>query len=199
FGIYVRCNGTSKLNPLRNYYYFDSLDSGALLTAESIDKQPRAAFLSPAQRRDPETRALNIHAISPYEWFAPWSETSYGKRPPDYEALKSRYAGVVLDFVESHQSGFKSSIERFATSTPVANQHFNGSAEGSPYGIYHSMENTGARALGPNTRVRNLLITGQSSLFPGLLGAASSGLRTSGHIIGIKPALKELRQLGGEA
>ena len=58
------------------------------------------------------------------------------------------------------------------------------------------MQNTGARALGPRTKVLNLLLTGQNCLFPGLLGAATSALRTSGHIIGIKPVLEQLKAMG---
>jgi hypothetical protein len=56
------------------------------------------------------------------------------------------------------------------------------------------METTGPRALGPRTRVRNLLLTGQNYLFPGLLGAAVSALRTSGHMVGIKAVLRELEK-----
>ena len=85
-------------------------------------------------------------------------------------------------------------MKKYVTSTPLSNLHFNGSEDGSPYGIYHSIQNTGPRAMGPRTRLLNLLLTGQNSLFPGLLGAATAGLRTSGHILGIKPMLSELRK-----
>ena len=86
-------------------------------------------------------------------------------------------------------------VKRYVTSSPVTNLFFNGSESGSAYGIYHSIRNTGVRALGPRTHLNNLLLTGQSCLFPGLMGAATSGLRTAGHIIGIKPILRELMQI----
>jgi len=43
--------------------------------------------------------------------------------------------------------------------------------------------------------LKNLLLTGQSSLSPGLLGAAMSGLRSAGAMISIKPMLEELSAL----
>jgi hypothetical protein len=44
-----------------------------------------------------------------------------------------------------------------------------------------------------------LLLTGQSCIFPGLLGASISALRSCGHIIGIKSVLLELQSLGAQA
>ncbi|HEX4923461.1 MAG TPA: FAD-dependent oxidoreductase, partial [Bdellovibrionales bacterium] len=199
FGVYAKCRESSGFDPRKNYYFFGSLEANEMMRPTSPEARPSTVFISPAQRNEPQPKALNIHAISPLEWFAPWSNTSFGKRPAAYNELKSKYAGQVLEFVDEFAPGFKDRLEAFATSTPVTNLHFNGSLEGSPYGIYHSIENTGARALGPATHVTNLLITGQSSLFPGLLGAAVSALRTSGYIIGIKPVLKELREQGAMA
>ena len=98
--------------------------------------------------------------------------------------------------VDRYEPGFRSSVSQFVTSTPLTNLHFNGSEDGTSYGIYHSIQNTGARSLGPRTKVLNLLLTGQNCLFPGLLGAAVSALRTSGHVIGIKQTLGELKQRG---
>jgi hypothetical protein len=43
--------------------------------------------------------------------------------------------------------------------------------------------------------VRNLLLTGQNTLFPGLLAAAVAGLRTAGNVIGMKPSLAKLREI----
>ncbi|MES2855943.1 MAG: hypothetical protein V4692_08765, partial [Bdellovibrionota bacterium] len=58
---------------------------------------------------------------------------------------------------------------------------------------------TGGRAIGPRTKIINLMVTGQSCLFPGLLGAAIAGLRTTSHIIGMKPILRELKEMGKES
>ena len=54
---------------------------------------------------------------------------------------------------------------------------------------------SGLRALGPRTKVRNLLLTGQSTLFPGLLAGGIAGLRTAGSITGLKPTLAKLQEM----
>ena len=197
FGVYAACNTKPNLDPLKNYYYFASSDPTQMFLAKEPSSKPNTVFLSPANRTSDKTKnafTMNIHATGPMEWFEPWRHTSFGKRDEAYEGIKNEYAENIFDFIGDYEKDLKTSIHKYVTSTPVTNLHFNGSLDGSSYGIYHSIENTGARAIGPRTHVANLLLTGQSCLFPGLLGSAISALRTAGHIIGIKPILKELRE-----
>jgi all-trans-retinol 13,14-reductase len=138
---------------------------------------------------------LAFHAPGPLAWFEPWRGTPYARRGEAYVDLKRQRAEAVIAFVDRFRVGLKSRVEKWVASTPLTNLHFNGSEDGSAYGIYHSIAHSGARALGPRTRLTNLLLTGQSTLFPGLLGAATSGLRTAGALVGLKPILRELRAL----
>jgi all-trans-retinol 13,14-reductase len=188
------------LDPLRNYYFFDSSDPKELLRTTGNVELPSAVFLSSARRYALEGRPLpiNIHAAAPVQWFSDWRDTQYGRRPAEYKKFKEQLAENVFSSIERYRPGFRSRIKNFAVSTPLSNLHFNGSPDGSAYGLYHSVQNTGPRAIGPRTRALNLLLTGQNNLFPGLLGAAISGLRTSGHVIGIKPILHELKELRGQ-
>lgn len=196
FGVYAACSSDVPLDPLRNYYYFNSRDPERFL--ESADPAlPSAVFASSAtriSREKQETVPVSFHAASPIEWFAAWRATSFGARPHEYKLLKEQLSEGILELAERYQPGLRATVKRYASSTPLTNLHFNGSAEGSSYGIYHSMQNTGARALGPRTHIANLLLTGQSCLFPGLLGSSVAALRTSGHLIGIKPMLGELKK-----
>ncbi len=203
FGMYALCEGRP-LDSRRNYYYFNSLDPDLMLDPGTPDRPPNTVFISPAERSGEASGAaaaastpINLHSAGPLEWFKPWADTRYAKRPEEYHALKRGYAERVLETVARFDPNLVRSIQKYETSTALSSLHFNGGEEGSPYGIYHSIAHTGARALGPRTHVPNLLITGQSTLFPGLLGAAIAGLRTSGHIVGIKPLLKELGERRG--
>ncbi len=200
FGISALTTDTS-LNPLRNYYFFESSDPQRFLLAGEADATPGVVFLSSARRVPSENRIqpINLHSPAPHTWFSQWRESAYAKRSEEYKSLKLSLAENVFARVEQYRPGFREQVTRFATSTPLTNLHFNGSAEGSAYGLYHSIQNTGPRAIGPRTKVLNLLLTGQNCLFPGLLGAAIAGLRTSGHIVGIKPVLGELKELGANA
>jgi all-trans-retinol 13,14-reductase len=197
FGLYASCHTSPDIDPLRNYYYFSTSDPGTFLKSGELNASASPIFLASAARGHGQTRnafTLNLYAASPISWFDTWRDTCWGKRPEEYEAAKSEYAEQLFNRVEQYQPGFRSTIDKSTSSSPITNLHYNGSPEGSAYGLYHSIENGGARSLGPRSHIANLLLTGQSCLFPGLLGAAVSALRTSGHILGIKPILRELRE-----
>lgn len=197
-GVYAICREAQQFEVDRNYYFFDSEDPSQLMTERPIGNEPSAVFAARAERTTSDPAALVFHAPGPMAWFEPWRETRFNKRPDDYERFKEARAEEIVRFVERFPGfggGLRARLEKFDVSTPVTNLHFNGSEDGSAYGIYHSMDQTGERALGPRTRIKNLILTGQSSLFPGLLGAANSGLRSAGSIVGIKELLRELRDL----
>lgn len=142
--------------------------------------------------------ALTIHAPGPHQWFEKFKDERWGRRGQDYKNLKKHLAEKLIEKVELTWPGTAAAIKNYELSTPLSNIHFNPSFQGSPYGVYHSIDNTGARALGPRTHIRNLLLTGQNTLFPGIMSAAVSGLRTAGHILGTKPIISDLIDLQKE-
>jgi all-trans-retinol 13,14-reductase len=198
FGVYASTSGGA-LIPKRNYYYFKSSDPKAMFAPTRPDEEPTVVFASTSKRRwQPGDGKLPVSFLSPSpsEWFAPYQKDRYGKRSDGYEEFKAQLAFQSLKLVSRYDKELTDGLLQQVSSTPLTNLHFNGSEEGSGYGIYHSIGATGGRALGPRTKILNLMVTGQSCLFPGLLGAAISGLRTSGHIVGIKSILKELKEMG---
>lgn len=200
FGLYAVCKARPSLPPNRNHYFFSSDDPAAQFAVPRPEDKPPVVFVSSPKREwtDAETKfPLSLHAAGPYEWFADWRNEPYGRRSTPYKDRKTLWSGKILSAIADHEPDFPSLIAQSLTSTPLTNLHFNGSEQGSSYGLYHSMQNTGGRAIGPRTKILNLLLTGQNGLFPGLLGAATSALRTVGHIVGIKPILRELDALGG--
>lgn len=197
FGVYAKTQGSSKLNPLRNYYYFKSSDPRSMFERFGPNDEPTVVFASTAERVWKPGEALPVSLLSPseFEWFMPYSDQKYGKRSDEYKAFKEKLAAQSLSLVRKYDSELIDGIQAQVTSTALTNLHYGGPEEGSAYGIYHSIQNTGGRALGPRTKISNLLLAGQNYVFPGLLGAAISGLRTSAHIVGFKPVLKELKAL----
>jgi all-trans-retinol 13,14-reductase len=199
FGIYGTTLGAPPVDPKRNFYYFDSSDPETFFDTLTPDETPKAVFLSSANRSpspDAKQFAFSLHAAGPIDWFADHRDSRFGKRPAEYSARKEKFAENIFRAVERYEPGLRAKVGKYVSSTPLTHLHFNGSEDGTSYGLYHSIANTGARAIGPRTKVMNLLLTGQSTLFPGLLGASVSALRTTGHIIGIKPVIEELRLLG---
>ncbi len=189
FGVYLACKPEVKMSPLKNYYYFASSEPEPMFKTQTPTTVPNTVFASPANRlfkKSDPVFPLNLHAGSPIEWFNQWRGTRYGRRPKEYTEVKEQFAENIFSLVEKYQPGFRSLVQKHQSSTPLSNLHFNGSEDGSAFGIYHSIQNTGMRAIGPRTKVLNLLLTGQSSLFPGIMAAATAGLRTSSHLLGMK-------------
>lgn len=198
FGLYATCDG-QYFNSRQNRYYFHSSDPHSMFAPRSKTDEPAVVFAASAKREwTSADGALPLSLLSPAQsgWFEAWKTEKYGRRSQHYTDFKKQLIGNTLKLVSQYDKELVDSIAASVASTPLTNLHFNGSEEGSAYGIYHSIQNTGARALGPRTKVINLLLTGQSCLFPGLLGASVAALRTCGHIIGMKPILKELKALG---
>jgi all-trans-retinol 13,14-reductase len=194
-GVYAKSKNASAFKANRNYLFFRDEDPRTFLKVKDTDSVPCGAFVARPERTDTVEggTSLLFHSPGPMSWFRPWEGSKYGQRSTDYLSFKESKARSLFAFVDRFSPGLESSIEQFSVSTPVTNLHFNGSEEGSPYGIYHSIQYSGVRALQARTHLKNLLLTGQSILFPGLMGASISGLRTAGSIIGIKELLRELK------
>ncbi len=202
-GIYAACKERPPFDADRNYYIFGSEDPEQFNLLSNpptgLDEIPKVLFVSRPGRQEnlsADVYPLTIHAPAPFSWFEKWQDKVMRRKPREYYAFKFEIAQRTLAFLETVHPRTLSTIDRFDVSTPLSNIRFNGSEEGSAYGVYHSIKNTGVRSLGPTTHIKNLMITGQSCLFPGLMGAAISGLRTAGNVIGIKHILKDLQQMG---
>jgi all-trans-retinol 13,14-reductase len=194
FGIYAVAEKPLPLNPKRNYYFFRSSDPKAMFADRLPTEEPNTVFVScPKREWTAGKYPLSLHAPGPYQWFDKWRDERYGRRTQAYVDFKHGYEKTVLGLVDKYHQGFSEQLSQTVSSSPLTHLHFNGSEQGSSYGLYHSISNTGPRAMGPRTKVLNLLLTGQNYLFPGLMGAAVSALRTTGHIIGIKATLGELK------
>jgi all-trans-retinol 13,14-reductase len=205
FGLYGACKERPPLDADRNYFLISTNDPEEYHSYISnqhldFDAKPVAVYMARNSRTEtPSTKGLTpltIHAPGPISWFSDFRDSRFAKRPEAYHKRKNALAENILNHLDSYWAGLKHTVGEYETSTPLSNLYYNGSEDGSAYGIYHSIENTGMRSLGPRTHVRNLLLTGQNTIFPGLMASAISGLRTAGHIIGVKSVMKELKLLG---
>lgn len=190
-GIYAHATAPLPLARNRNYYFFGTDSPAAFATPATL---PVAFVCSPDRTGASPADAfpLTLHAPASYASYAPWKEHVAGRKPRAYHVQKRVEAEKWLAMAEAFVPGMRAAVARYDVSTPLSNMRFNGSEEGSAYGIYHGLCNTGARAIGPRTHVENLTLTGQSTLFPGILGAAISGLRTAGSLVGIKHIIRQL-------
>lgn len=197
FGVYAEVAGPARLHPRRNHFFFENDSLEGLFDIPSVPTKPRAVFANSAERLASENatnQGVKLLAAGPYSWFAKWENQKVGHRGADYEDFKKGYASQLWSLVDDYYPGIQAAVTHETTSSALSNIFFNGSPEGSGYGIYHSISVTGPRAIGPRTHLRNLLITGQSTLFPGFLGAATAGIRAAGNVIGTKELLEDIQK-----
>lgn len=105
-------------------------------------------------------------------------------RGEDYETFKARKAEAYLNRLEEKFPTIRECIQSVHTSTPLSYRDYIGSHEGSMYGYVKDAEQPMRSFLSPRTRIKNLLLTGQSLNMHGVLGVTISAIVTCGEIVG---------------
>ncbi|MBA2405347.1 MAG: NAD(P)/FAD-dependent oxidoreductase [Bdellovibrionales bacterium] len=193
-GAYVIMKNNLNINPRSNYYFMPN-DIRHSFKDDQLGLDNQFGFCaSPLRTYQAEGLfPLSIHASCPRDFFDHWKGSSKKITDPDYLAAKEKVFEPLFQRLNQRFEGFSEAIIEKNYSSNLTNSRFNPSPNGSAYGFYHDQSLTGVRALGPRTHFNNLYLTGQNSLFPGLLGATISGLRTSGFFTGIKDILRQLQ------
>jgi all-trans-retinol 13,14-reductase len=197
-GIYAKVNKSLGLNTRKNYYCFNSKDPNHLVSPISESTQIKAAFFSPTSRvsdAESTTDAIAIFGQIPEGLFEKWKGDKNYSTDSEYIDTKTQLANKTLKFVDQFFPNFSRSVMKFSTSTPLTNIRYNPSVSGAPYGIYHSMSQTGIRSLSNKTQFENFFLTGQSTLMPGLLGACLSGFHTVDHLLDLEQILIGVKSL----
>jgi all-trans-retinol 13,14-reductase len=135
-------------------------------------------------RRHPGRSTIDILTAVPYEPFAAWEGTRWKKRGADYEAMKDRLAGQLLDLLHAHVPQTKGRVATFELSTPLTTRHFCNYATGELYGLDHTPRRFEQRWLRPRTQVPGLFLTGQDIASCGVAGALMGGVVCASHILG---------------
>ncbi len=198
-GIYGVATPKTFTNLKRNHYQINSPLPHTFDPNQkyNIEEDPMISFLTfPNREAQPESEEIpfSIHAPQLYSWVSNWNEKKTYSKNPDYLDFKDKMTQSIFRFLDSCNLKIQDKTLRFESSTTLTNKRFNLSPNGSAYGIYHSMNYTGARALSGRTHIENLYLTGQNTLFPGIMAASIAGIRTTGFILGIKEIISGIRK-----
>jgi len=123
---------------------------------------------------------MNINEIPGY------SDNEDFKRGKEYRNFKIKKSEEIFDVIEKRYIGFKESIERYYTSTPLTIKEYTGSADGSAYGIVHDYKNFLYSAIPIKTKFENFFLTGQNINFHGMTGVSITTLLTCSTILNHK-------------
>ena len=134
-------------------------------------------------RRHPGKAALTVLAPVRADWFDRWAGGKIKSRGAEYAACKEAWRALLLQVLYAHVPQAEGHVVYTDVGTPLSNDFYLGSVRGEVYGLAHVVERYSRRdamlALHPQTSVPGLYLTGQDSLFVGVVSALMSGLLTA--------------------
>jgi all-trans-retinol 13,14-reductase len=207
-GVYVGLKATAQELglPKTNYWIYPGNDyDGALdrFLADPHGPFPVVYLSFPSakdpdfERRHPGRSTIEIVAPAPYEIFAPWAGSTWGKRGDDYEALKQSFGERLLEHLYQKLPQVRGRVDYWEVSTPLSMQHFCGYGRGELYGLDHDPERLRQGWLRPRTRIPGLWLTGQDVMSCGVAGAMMGGMASAASIIGMRRMMPVMKRIFG--
>lgn len=183
-----------------NYYHHETEDAweGANYTSENWPLT-YALFANAISKHDEYTDSLTIMTYMRYEDVTNWKDTfntdTHSKgRGEDYEAFKRDKAERLLDIVEKRFPDIRECIKSYYVATPLSYRDYQGTSDGSMYGIAKDYRNSFKTFIAPRTRLPNLYLTGQNLNLHGILGVTISALITCGELFNIEELLAKINK-----
>lgn len=150
-------------------------------------------------KRFPGRATVDIITSARWHWFERWEHTRVQHRGAEYEALKRRFAGRLLECLYQRFPQTRGRVAHAELSTPLSTRHFTGWARGELYGLGHTPARFAARLLRPRTPLKNLFLTGQDVCTAGLSGAAVGAAMCASAILGRDILNRHMSRVGGHA
>lgn len=192
--------------PKTNFWIYPDSDSDAAVKrflADPTTEFPVVYISFPSakdpdfERRRPGKSTIEIIAPVPWEIFAPWAGTTWGKRGADYAALKDAYGERLLGHLYARLPQLRGRVAFSEVSTPLSMQWFCGAPRGELYGLDHDVARMQARWLRPRSPVPGLWLTGQDVMSCGIGGAMMGGFATALAVAGARRMMPVMKQIFG--
>lgn len=198
-GIFITCLGVEtdmREHGMRNsnYWQFDQYDFDDLYA--QTDMQPRAAYITCASLKDPDTKhhapagVQNIEVMSilpgaPQHWGTEQqaAEQWQYKKTEHYIHLKNTIEANLIDRMDTLFPGSKAKVVFTESATPMSHIRFTRATDGTGYGIAATPEQFMRNRPGYNGPVENLYLCGASTRAGhGVAGALRSGYKAAKRI-----------------
>jgi phytoene dehydrogenase-like protein len=145
-------------------------------------------FISCTSLKDPisfDGRYHTLEAITyiHYDAFEKFKNEDV-ERSPEYLAFKEQIIQKFLVTLEKVIPGITAKIVHKDLGTPMTNEYYINSTEGSVYGTEKSLRHIGPFSYKPKTEIENLYMCGASVAAHGVTGAGYSGVQTAATILG---------------
>lgn len=175
------------------HYYGDEIWGGENYTKENWPRN----FLYMHMSDYKEQRYANSGVVICYMNFEDvkeWSGTSIGRRGKSYEEYKKEKAEKVINLIDKEFAGFKDSIEDYYTSSPLTYRDYTGSENGSLYGMHRDCRRNLETTITPQTKIKNLYLSGQNISMHGMLGVSIGALITCSNLVEIDDVLDQINK-----
>ena len=163
------------------------------MTAQNIaegDEFP-ALFISCTTLKDPSSfngRYHNLEVVTfiDYDSFREFNSEDEHHGDP-YTRHKEKICQKLLNSIEKAIPGAKQHIVQMELGTPKTNQFYINTTNGNVYGTEKSFFQVGPFSFKSKSEIKNLFLTGASTLSHGVGGSTHSGVATAARILDCKP------------
>ncbi len=181
-----------------NYYYHRHNDAWEGVIHNN-DNWPLtyALFVNASSKHHEFADSLTIMTYMRDADVAQWKDTFNTDSHPsgrgeDYEVFKKKHAELLLDLVAENFPNIRECIHAYYVATPLTYRDYQGTADGSMYGIAKDYRDPVKTFIAARTKIPNLFLTGQNLNLHGILGVTISSLITCGELLNIDDLLEKI-------
>ncbi len=185
----------------KNYYHFKDEASVWGNIHYQANDWPAGYMVSMNANSDNDKWAssMTVFTYMRYEEVKAWenthntvADTEY--RGESYERFKEEKTAIMLDELEKKFPDLRTHIHATYVSTPLTYRDYIGSKTGGMYGFAKDANQPLKNYLPPRTKIKNLLLTGQSVNMHGILGVTISAVLTCAELLGKEYLLKKINR-----
>lgn len=171
--------GISKAN---HWFYEDTPET----TWRDVHQNPPVMYVSFPSLKDPKhtgnSHTAELITFTDYDLFEKWKDTRRGKRTADYMEFKKVFEQELLAIFKKRFPQLADKISVAELATPLSMEFFTKSHHGAIYGLASTVDRYLTPDLHARTPIKNLYLTGQDVLTPGVVGAMTAGILTAASI-----------------
>lgn len=159
--------------------------------SDSVEEKPM--FIASARPVNGKTRQDGCVIICPAPNLGTelWTTSLQANNSDSHTSMKDNVSNSILAHVEASYPELQGKLTRVDCATPVTLKNFTNSPFGSLYGVKHKIYQYNPM---PLTKIKDLVLAGQSITAPGIFGATVSGFVACGSILGHETLMKDLRE-----
>jgi all-trans-retinol 13,14-reductase len=169
-------------------FIYNTWNTSILYDQKLLSRGEEPNMVYCAASPSPHNGAYSVVAFCamPWEEMAPWQDSSTGKRPDSYQVVKRGAAERVVSVLRKkwpEATGDMTIVDSF---TPLTFRDYTLTPAGAAYGLKKSVAAFHSARVTAATRVKGLVLAGQSVILPGILGTVISSVNACGVILGRK-------------